>query len=217
MEGRRRHPRLLTVALAAALKLGDGAYIAHDVCKNDPVGAYFASTPSFLAWRPTGRCAARALATLELRAGLARSQAARKATPLFGPSVRAPFTGPQLDAVFRFLLAQGARLAPAAIAAYSIHSFRIFLACALLAEGCPRWLIKRILRWRGDESLDIYARVSDQEWSARGAAALGATVDAALVPRLPQIEFSDAQEAEFRNMAHALLAANLSAQRGGSA
>jgi len=50
---------------------------------------------------------------------------------------------------------------------YSFHSFRIFLACALLAAGCPRWMIKRMLRWRGDESLEIYARVSDGEWELR--------------------------------------------------
>ena len=67
------------------------------------------------------------------------------------------------------------------------------------------WLIKRILRWRGDESLEIYARVSDQEWSSRSSAAIGALVDASLVPRLPQIEFSEDQETAFRHMAHALI------------
>ena len=56
----------------------------------------------------------------------------------------------------------------------SVHSFRIFLACALLAANCPRWLIKRMLRWRSDQSLEIYARVSDQDWSLRLADSLGA-------------------------------------------
>ena len=48
---------------------------------------------------------------------------------------------------------------------YSVHSFRIFVACALFEADCPRWLIKRLLRWRGDESLDIYARVNDDKWA----------------------------------------------------
>ena len=128
---------------------------------------------------------------------------------LFGPEVGVGFKGAQFDAAFVLLLHKGAMLSLEEIAKYSVHSFRIFLACALLAADCPRWLIKRILRWRGDESLDVYSRVSDQEWSRRSSAAVGALVDAALVPRLPQIEFSEDQETAFRHMAHALISANL--------
>ena len=90
-----------------------------------------------------------------------------------------------------------------------MHSFRIFLACALLAAKCPRWLIKCMLRWRGDASLDIYSRVSDQEWSSRLADSLGATVDASLVPRMPQIDMSDEQQSAFMHMAHSLLGADI--------
>ena len=93
---------------------------------------------------------------------------------------------------------------------YSVHSFRIFLACALLAAGCPRWLIKRMLRWRSDESLEIYARVSDHEWSARLEQSLGVAVDASLVPRLPQIDMSKEQEEAFCQLAHSLLASDFS-------
>ena len=89
-----------------------------------------------------------------------------------------------------------------------VHSFRIYLACALLASGCPRFLIKRMLRWRGDESLEIYARASDQEFTKHLTGALGATVDAALVPRLPVMDFSPEQESAFLTMAHSLLNAN---------
>ena len=96
---------------------------------------------------------------------------------------------------------------------YSVHSFRIFVACALLAAGCPRWLIKRMLRWRGDESLEIYARVSDQEWEQRLAGVLNATVDASLVSRLPQMDVSPESESGFLTMAHSLLGANLNGER----
>ena len=190
------------------LRVGDGVYYAHDTAKNDPVGAYFAATPTFLPWRATGRCACRALAELELSAA-ELTPANRATTPLYGPSCGTAFTGAQIDAAFVLLLSKGAGLSDDEIRNYSVHSFRIFLACALLAEGCPRWMIKRILRWRGDESLEIYARVSDQDWSKRLADSLGATVDASLVPRMPQIDMSEAQQSAFLHLAHSLLSADL--------
>ena len=61
--------------------------------------------------------------------------------------------------------------------------------------------------------LEIYARVSDQEWEQRLSSVLDATIDASLVPRLPQLDISPEQESEFRAMAHALLGANLNADR----
>ena len=33
------------------LREGDGVLLKHGIAKNDPFGAYFAATPSFLAWR----------------------------------------------------------------------------------------------------------------------------------------------------------------------
>jgi hypothetical protein len=43
-------------------------------------------------------------------------------------------------------------------ALYTIHSFRIYLACALLAAGASKEMIKKMLRWASDEALNIYAR-----------------------------------------------------------
>ena len=49
------------------LQEGDGVLLKHGIAKNDPFGAYFAATPSFLAFRPGDeRCACRALAEMEL-------------------------------------------------------------------------------------------------------------------------------------------------------
>ena len=58
--------------------------LKHGISKNGPFGSYFAATPSFLAYREGPRCACKALAALELAAGL--DAAARARTPLFGPS-----------------------------------------------------------------------------------------------------------------------------------
>ena len=69
----------------------------------------------------------------------------------------------------------------------------------------------QMLRWRSEKSLDIYARVSDYEWSARLSSSLGVTVDASLVPRLPQIDLSEEQLSAFNSMAHSLLSENITA------
>ena len=42
-----------------------------------------------------------------------------------------------------------------------------------------------MLRWRGDESLEIYAHISDYQWRARVIDSYSAVVDAAVVARLP--------------------------------
>ena len=97
--------------------------------------------------------------------------------------------------------------------AYSVHSFRIFLACALLAAKCPRWLIKRMLRWRGDESLEIYARVNDDEWADWGGQAVHAHVDSSIVPRLPNLDFTQTQQQAFLDVANAMLGLSASAAR----
>ena len=206
--------KVLTPQLYASLRDGDGVYYAHGTSKNDPVGQYFAATPTFLPWRAlsAGRCACRALAELEMMAAVTAGR--RSSTPLYGPVVGRRFSPSQIDAAFTLLLARGAGLSDEEISKYSVHSFRIFLACALLAANCPRWLIKRMLRWRSDASLEIYARVSDWEWSSRLSQSLGVTVDASLVPRMPQIDMSEEQQTAFLHLAHSLLTTDISASGG---
>lgn len=203
--------KIITRALLAVMGVGDGVYLAHGVAKNDPLGSFFAATPSYLPWRAVGRCACRELAALDLAAAVAPG--AREATPLFGPAAGEFFTEAQVEAAFVLCLAEGARVPAEELSNYSFHSFRIFVACALLSAGAPRWLIKRMCRWRGDESLEIYARVSDQEWEQRLSSVLDATVDATLVPRLPRMDVSPEQESDFLAMAHSLLGANFNADR----
>ena len=57
---------------------------------------------------------------------------------------------------------------------YSMHSWRIYLACALLAAGASTGTIQGLLRWRSDDALKIYARINDaaySEWLERAAVA----------------------------------------------
>ena len=48
---------------------------------------------------------------------------------------------------------------------YSMHSWRIYLACALLAKGASSAQILSMLRWRSDEALRLYARLNDTTYA----------------------------------------------------
>ena len=82
------------------------------------------------------------------------------------------------------LLVQGGGVSEGCRLDYSVHSFRAFLASALLAAKVPRALIMRMLRWRSEASLEVYARLSDAEWGANVEASRAALVDASVATRL---------------------------------
>ena len=46
-----------------------------------------------------------------------------------------------------------------------MHSFRIYLACALLEAGASSGTIQCMLRWRSDDALRIYARINDYKYA----------------------------------------------------
>ena len=186
------------------LRVGDGVLLNHGISKNDPFGTYFAATPSFLAYREGGqRCACRALARLELAAAV--PPAMRSTTPLFGPTPGEEFTHHELDMALHLLLTRGAMVPEDELTNYSVHSFRIFAACALLAAKCPRWMIKRLLRWRGDESLDVYSRVNNTEWAAWTSKILDVSVHSSIASRLTYMDFSEETKARFDRVAQAML------------
>ena len=137
----------------------------------------------------------------------------RASTPLYGPSVGERFMPSQIDAAFTLLLSRGAGLSDDEISKYSVHSFRIFLACALLAANCPRWLIKRMLRWRGDESLEIYARVNDSEWADWTQKMVNVAVDSTIASRLTYMDFSVETRQRFTDIAEAMLSLNAGTAR----
>ena len=95
------------------------------------------------------------------------------------------------------MLLFGARVPAAQLKDYSVHSFRIWLACALLAAKVDWATIKRTLRWRGDESLLIYARLNNGEWARNIHSTYTAVVDSTVAARLPRavgvfdLDFSD--------------------------
>ena len=70
---------------------------------------------------------------------------------------------------------------------YSMHSWRIYLACALLAAGASNGTIQAMLRWRSDEALKIYARINDSTYADHLAQASQATVSSVRTSSLAQM------------------------------
>ena len=56
-------------------------------------------------------------------------------------------------------------LPPAQAALYTWHSGRIYLACALKAAGASAGQIQALCRWVSEQSLHIYARMSETTYS----------------------------------------------------
>ena len=179
---------------------GDGVFLKHGRAKNDFFGIFFASTPSFLPFvAHSPRNAARALRrlyALALTRGL--TVALAPTTPLFGAEFGEEFTHWEVETYFEIMMRFGANVSVDELKDYSIHSFRIWVACALMAADVPRHTIKRLLRWRGDLSLEIYARLNDEEWSQHVRGTYTAVVDSTIAARLASLGSIDLEQAALR-------------------
>jgi hypothetical protein len=175
----------LTRAQLAAARVGYACYLVYGALKNDPFAEFYGSRPSKLEFSPHGG-ACKALVELELAAGL--QPGARASTPLFGPRVGVEWHHDLIDRLFKFLLRTACGLSGAEARGYSVHSFRIYLACALYAAGCPNDRIQAILRWKSEDALLIYARLNDAERSSWVAKAQAATVDSKVAAYLPTVD-----------------------------
>ena len=168
-----------------------GCWLVFGVMKNDPFNEFFGARPAWLPFAPRGRNACRALRDLELKAmahGL--TPAMRASTPLFGPSLGEEWYHSLIDRVFQFLL-KAAGVKEAALPSLSVHSFRIFLACALYAAKCPNDRIMAILRWKSEEALLIYARMNDMERTEWVQKAATVTIDSTVAAHLPRVDAFD--------------------------
>ena len=170
---------------------GDGCWLVFGALKNDPFAEHFGSKPAWLPFSASAtRNAARGLAELEhlaISAGCSGEQ--RAATPLFGPCVGEEWHHSAIEEVFDFLLEVGGGLTLLSERRqYSLHSFRIHLACALYAAKCPNDRIMAILRWRSEEALAIYARMNDDERTSWVQQAMQVEVNSTVTAHLPRID-----------------------------
>ncbi len=67
-----------------------------------------------------------------------------------------------------------------------------------MALDVPRPIIKRFLRWRGDESLEIYARLNDSEWRRYVRGTYSAHVGSTVAGRLAQLGPFDFEQIALR-------------------
>ena len=124
-------------------------------CKNDPDGTRWSATPTTCRWHSLQTVnLAREFAKYDQMRALAPEL--RRGTPMFVNHLGDPWRKGKLAWFFKQLLL--AIMSAEEAALYTIHSFRIYLACALLAAGASKEMIKKMLRWASDEALNIYAR-----------------------------------------------------------
>ena len=105
--------------------------------------------------------AARELAREEMRRAINPTK--RHEAPLFVNEKGLPWRHEALASIFHKIMVviRGEERAKQV----SMHSWRVYLACALLAAGAASATIQCLLRWRSDEALKIYARINDATYA----------------------------------------------------
>ena len=164
-----------TLELLLAANIRTYVLVTPPPSKADFDGSRWGASPICSRWHPTAPInLARELVRYEIARKLLTPQA-RKLAPLLLNERGVCWRKPALAEFFKLLLLQ---IMPAAMAAkYTIHSFRIYLACALRDQGVPPDVIKEILRWASNEALALYARANVEADAATRASAATANVD----------------------------------------
>eukprot|EP00965_Chrysotila_dentata_P063843 2115730-Pleurochrysis_carterae.AAC.2 len=136
---------------------GTTAYVLPCCCKNDPTDKKFCGHPVPSKWnadRPIHLC--RELIKYKLMRRVAAA-ARRGESLVLGPS-GGMWTKRKLDDFFKAAVALVTT--PERANALSIHSFRSYLACALLAAGATPEQIMVMLRWSSEAARALYARIA---------------------------------------------------------
>ena len=67
--------------------------------------------------------------------------------------------------------------------------------------------------WRGDESIEIYARVNDADWASWTQKMVNVAVDSTIASRLTYMDFSEQTRQRFTDIAEAMLSLNAGTAR----
>ena len=155
-----------TADALADLSEGDYALLTVAPSKADQYGLIWAPAPIILPFYASDTdhpiCAARELMRLEV--AHPKQGKERRDTPLFVTGKGKAWTHSAIDERFQHMLI-AAGVAPEMASTLSMHSWRIYLACALLAKGASTAQILSMLRWRSDEALRLYARLNDTSYA----------------------------------------------------
>lgn len=143
----------------------DYAIIKPPPSKSDQFGFVWGSRPIYLLYSPNMTInAATELKNLELLIPCTD----RRTMPLFVDNKAQPITGAEADKILKAALHH-----VSAPKMYSWHSFRVALACSLLAAGAQTEDILSLCRWQTTQSLRIYARYEPDKYTALLQAAYG--------------------------------------------
>ena len=176
-----------TPAQLLALTSEDYAVIIPPPSKADQFGTAWGSNPIYLRFSDTADInAARALRDLEFAWPV--SNAARQSTPLFVTQNKRMFSRTQLAECVHAMLRDCGAVSSDRLGDFSLHSFRIYLACALLDRGYSEAAIMAALRWKTCEALKIYARMGDAGYADMIEAAATATITSTQAPNIPDFD-----------------------------
>ena len=186
-----------TVADWHALAPGDSVLLSPCTSKSDQFGEQHCPFPSILPFDGCTTSAAAAVRDIELESPCLPS--ARRTTPLFSDENGAPFTYNQLHGDLRSLLA--ALYGKEFASAYSWHSFRRGLACALCAANAPDAMIQLICRWSSPDSLRVYRQMGIEKNVYWTNLAQKVVFDATLANNLPVLDSHDSMAEQVRAFA----------------
>jgi hypothetical protein len=179
-------------AQVRSLAEGDFAVLIPPCSKADQFGIEWGPSPIWLRYSASERVnAARELAALELKHPVSGED--RRTTPLFVDGRKQAIGITQLRARFKALLL--AKVNPDAVQRVSLHSFRVYLACALLALKRSHAEIQALLRWKTDEALRIYARLYSSAYADLLTGVEDAQIDQVRTQNLPTHDVSAHAEA----------------------
>ena len=181
-----------TAAQLLGLTSADYAVIIPPPSKADQFGTAWGSNPIYLRFSDTANInAAQAIRDLELAWPVAGVD--RQNTPLFVTQSKRMFSRAQLAECVHAMLRDSGTVSADKLDDYSLHSFRIYLACALLDCGFSEAAIMAALCWKTCEALKIYARMGDAGYADMIEKAATATITSTQAPNIP--DFDGAQKA----------------------
>ena len=141
--------------------------------KADPFSLHWGPCTIYLRFSATEVInAARELAREEIRRRVPLSE--RESAPLFVKADGGAWRHAELAKTFDDIMV--AVRGPARAAQVSMHSWRVYLACALLSKGASFATIQTMLRWRSEDALRIYARINNFAYADWLTSAQGASV-----------------------------------------
>ena len=173
--------------LLRSVKPGDSVRVRPPPSKADPWALTFGNALIYLPYVDDITNAARAIVNMELAAPC--RGAARHAEPAFSVEDGVSLDHGLADNVFdkNTTAALGAEVA----ATVSLHSGRVWLACALLAKRKCDGTIQAMQRWKSVESIKVYAKMQPEEYIAHLLDAIDAKVTAQMRDSIPPSDIDD--------------------------